>query len=348
MSKGEKYFWISILILMTGYIGLHFFALNNLPGQRLIEKNIIKKSQPVLYEFFLSHKTRENLQLAAPMLTKNMNDEIIGINKQIDSAFDQIFQDIKNKNLDQFLDFHYSVIGEYTELGAMAAGKIGKTIEERLLGLDFSKNIRVISENIDNQYIQAIKRHSLIIKEQAYQDIDMSLNDETISSLNNEVHKNISQQGGKLGILLSARLAPKIIVTISTKLAAKASGKIALKTGAKLSAKSANAFIGASAGSLCGPAIIICSPALAIGAWFATDALISMGDEILNREQFRNEIIVLLNQQNEVLKAEYKKLYTQSFEQFSNDMKQQISELETKEKVKIKDKIDRKNNQENM
>ena len=338
-SKGEKYFWVTIAILLVCHLTLHFFAAKNLSEREIIKKEPSSKKQPVLYEIILSDKAKKNLQSASPILLQNMKVEIEHINQQVDKVFDKMFLDIKNNNLDTFLDFHYSVIGEYTELGAMATGKIGKTIQEKLLGADFTQKIQNAASQTDNEYILAIKRHSSLIEHHAYQNVDLNLNSESIATINNEIQKNISQQGGKIGILLSARLAPKIITTISAKLAAKATGKMALKTGAKLAAKSASALTGASAGGICGPAIIICSPVFAVTVWFATDALITTGDEYLNREQFKSEIISLLNQQNQILKNEYKKRYSQSFEQFSEKMKKRVSKIKMKEEVRIKDKI---------
>jgi len=335
-SKGERYFWFTIAILLLCHLTLHFFAMINLSEQ---ETELSNKKQPVLYEIILSDNAKKNLELASPILLKNMNIEIEHIQQQVDNVFDHIFQDIKNNNMDKFLDFHYSVMGEYTELGAMATGKIGKTIQEKLLGTDFKRKIQNATSQIDNEYIQAMKRHSSFIEHHAYQNVDMNLNSESIAAINNEIQKNISQQGGKIGVLLSARLIPKIVATISAKLAAKVTGKIALKAGAKLAAKSASSLTGASAGSICGPAIIICSPVFAVTAWFTTDAIITKGDESLNRKQFKAEIISLLNQQNQLLKNKYKNVYSQSLEQFSKDIKNGVSDVKTKEKVRIKDKI---------
>lgn len=338
-SRGEKYFWFTIAILFACHLTLHLFAAKNLSESEIIKKESTSQKQPVLYEIILSDKAKKNLKLANPLLIQNMKSEVEYIDQQVNKVFDEIFLDIKNNNLDTFLDFHYSVIGEYTELGAMATGKIGKTIQEKLLGTDFTQKIQNAVSQTDNEYILAIKRHSSLIEHHAYQNVDMNLNSESIASINNEIQKNISQQGGKISILLSARLAPKVVATISAKLAAKATGKMALKTGAKLAAKSASALTGASAGSICGPAILICSPVFAVTAWFATDAVITTGDEYLNRDQFKSEIISLLNQQKQILKNKYKDLYSQSFEQFSEEIKKNIGEIETKEEVRIKDKV---------
>ena len=42
------------------------------------------------------------------------------MNEIIDNEVNTIFDEIINKNLDAYLDFHYSIIGSYTELFTMA------------------------------------------------------------------------------------------------------------------------------------------------------------------------------------------------------------------------------------
>ncbi len=266
----------------------------------------------------------------------NLNKELKELYTEIDRKIDPIFEQIVNHNLDNFLDFHYSIIGEYTELGAMAMGNIEKSIEQRLLGTDFIKKIETASININKSYTKAAKSHLSNINQFAFQDIDLELNEEAITLLNNGIIKNMKLQGGKIGIIITARIIPKIIQVMVTKLSTKAITKVVLKATGKTAAKATAASVGATAGLSCaGIGAIVCSPVLATIAWFATDAIVVNTDEYLNREDFRKEIISLLDQQKELLKQEYKNRYHHQFIKYSTQIQEEIHKLPVKKRERI-------------
>ena len=66
--------------------------------------------------------------------------------------------------MDDFLDFHYSVIGEYIELGNMAIGQVEEVIESKLFGPDFTNKLVVVSSDINSKYDQSVDKHISTIK----------------------------------------------------------------------------------------------------------------------------------------------------------------------------------------
>lgn len=73
-----------------------------------------------------------NLKKYDDNITRSLKQETTKIYDAININIDDAFNSIE-ENLDVFLDFHYSVAGEYTELGATAINNIEATIEKKLI-----------------------------------------------------------------------------------------------------------------------------------------------------------------------------------------------------------------------
>lgn len=338
MSKFERIFWITIGILMLSYTTLVLLAhFNTEKKSKEIRKPIIFKW---ITEFIPSDKMEKNIIENVDYLHQNLELEKAKVIETINSEFDELFENV-DKNVDDFLDFHYSIVGEYTELTAMVAGDIEEEISEKLFGADFSNQIERISLLIDEKYRNSISQHFKVINNVSSKDIDLELNKGTFNKLNEDINLRMSTQEGKIGIMLSARLAPQVIKVIAAKLATKTIAKVAAKGAAKTAAKIAAAGTAGTAGLTCGPFAWICSPVAAGVAWFGTDAVIIAGDEYLNREEFKKEILNSLNEQRDLLKESYRKDYIESFNQFSKDLivKYKNTPILKKERVKIQDMI---------
>ncbi len=75
------------------------------------------------------------------------------INTQIDGFFD-----IVENNVDKFLDWHYSIKGDYSELALFIAKKTGlnaedalfNKLQEKLLGADYKQRLKTMTDNISD------------------------------------------------------------------------------------------------------------------------------------------------------------------------------------------------------
>lgn len=306
MSKFEKLFWLTIIILALIYITLQIFATMN-KDETEIPKLIL---DPVVISI--------NLERADSNITFDIEREIANINSTIDTNIDNLFSSVEN-NIDSFLDFHYSVIGEYVELGAMATNKISETIQKRLFGSDFENSVKEAFQRVDINYKDSINKHIQMIHESATVNVDSALNIDILSKLENDISSFASMQEGKLGLVVGAKLIPKIAQVISAKIALKASGKFLLKSSTKAGAKYATTGAAALAGTTCGPFVWICSPLLAITAWFTTDAVVVNIDEYYNRDEFNKEILEVINEQKAILSDAAKLEYKSSFEELSKE-----------------------------
>ena len=337
MSKAEKIFWGTILIFFIIYIYFSMLAFKNTPPENKNKNTVIGE---YIEQFIPTHKVRDNLSNNKEKLSQHINNELAGLYSQIDREVEKLFNPIESQ-VDTFLDFHYSVIGEYIELGTMAFGSIEEMIEDKLFGSDFYKKLEDSSIYINVQYKLSANKHISLINDLSLQDIDVELNNNALITLDYDIQHNKVVQVEKVGALAAVRLGPKVISKLTTKLVKQALLKTAVKSSAKFTTKGATATAAASAGILCGPLVWICSPVAASLAWFGTDAALVYGDEYLNRDDFKSEILSSIKDSKEELKSEYKGIYFESYEKLSLSVQNSYIEAPLKEKkrIKIKDKI---------
>jgi hypothetical protein len=345
ISLFEKIFWATLLLFLIAYLFLVFLASSkstkgatktNLSNPA--SRNIIQEIEVIVN----SDRMRKNLENNQTLfeIKENLNNNLGKVNQKIDEEVDRIFLTVYG-NIDTFLDFHYSVIGEYIELGSMAAGTIAKRVQEKLFGSDFSTQLQNVLNTISDEYTQRLSDHFQFISQKATTKVDGDLNSQVITDLQKQIDQNVKIQGGKMAVLIAAKLMPKIAKIAGAKIAAKSSGKIAAKVAAKLGAKSAAAASGAASGALCGPFVWICSPVAAAALWFGTDAAINTADEYYNRDEFKQEIINSLKLQQDTMKSRLKKLYQQSAQSLSKDIlaKYRQTPIKEKKRIKIREKI---------
>ncbi len=335
-SRFEKIFWGTILFFLFLFILLHFFASRQFYQSKEKSRENPLPSRTILKEIEVivdSDKMRYNLEnnQTIALISDDLHHKIREINQTITTNSKELFS-VAYSNIEKFLDFHYSVIGEYIELGNMATGKIEEHIQQRLFGDNFSIKMDSMLETIAKEHQENIKDHLQIIHNEASSGVDFSFNPKAIEHLHEDINQHFLLQQGKLGTLIVATLAAKITKAIASKLAAKQATLLATKAGTKIGIKSTASLSGASAGVLCGPFIWICSPVAAATLWFGTDAIVVSVDEHLNRDEFKQEIINALDQQKIKLTNKLQKHYNKAIEEFSKQAQQRY--INTKVKVK--------------
>ena len=347
ISITEKYFWGTIVILFVIYLGLqvtaYFKVKNNdanLTKSDPITKEIADKIEMLIVS---DDRVQKNLSddSVKGEIEKNLNDRVENIYGDIDKNVDKLFDPVYG-SIDSFLDFHYSVIGEYSELGAAVTGEIEKTIQDKLFGANFSNSLELVTMNIQQKFMTEVNVHQEDINSKAIEGIDRELNNDILHKLNIDIEEKISFQGNKVAALLGVGVGYKVIVgSLGKKIASSLGSKLAAKGAVKAGAKLGAAGTGAAAGALCGPGVIICAPVLAVVAWFGTDAALIAGDEYLHRDEFKNEITRSIDAQKSALKQQYKEIYGQAFHKVSLRIVQEHRELPVKKKIrkKVKDHV---------
>lgn len=318
-SKFEKIFWATILLLFSVTITLYFLTQNS----DFIPQNEECKICPIIDD-------------GSDVMNENLRIESQAINNKITQVANDL---INTNNVDKFLDFHYSVAGEYIELGMGAVGKIQQTINKKLFGDGFKQREKDSLNEINEQFKISIDKHAAFISSLILKDIDDKLNNEALKKLKTDIQYRKNIQIGKAGVLATTALVSTIITKISIKTAKSAAFKLTVKTAGKIAAKGGLAATVGSVGIFCGPYVWICSPALAIIAWFGADYIIIKLDEHWHRKEFKQEIITLINSGKDSFIKQYSEIYIKRLREFSEETKKIYIDSD----LKIKDRVNRIN-----
>ena len=319
-STVEKSFWITISILIIVVLSLSQI------GQNKLKKLGVKESIISLKEIEKNLFKKENL----------LNDELevhLGkvknnINREIDTAFDYAF-----RNIDSYLDWHYSVVGEYIQLGTLATGELTITIQEKLLGGEFNKKLQLANHNISVGYKESVHKYYETFKGVALLDVSQTQNKDILNALDLDMQNFMKLQTGKtllVGAGMSGALLTKMAARLASKTVLKVIAKAGVKTATKVGATSAAALAGLSCGALA-PA---CGAGLALVTWFSVDAVFVSLDEYMHRDELKVELVNQLKIQSTKLRNKYKRMYSQNFKEISEKLKKEYSTIETKKTVR--------------
>ncbi|MFV7789605.1 hypothetical protein ACNSOP_05455 [Aliarcobacter lanthieri] len=327
----NKYFWNTIIVLAFVSVIILIFALIN---QENTNKDFIQKT-PITEKFqeVLSDTIKQNIEKYQNEILENLERAKFDINTIIDENINRVFTDLIEKNLDKYLDFHYSIIGEYTQLFAFAFGDINKIINEKLLGKDFEKNINQLSLDIVNSSYLKIEEYLKNTEKIATKDVDLELNKNSLDNLKLNIENNLKTNLIDMkATVIAGAIATKLTISITSKISA----KIALKSAGKTATKLATTTTAASGGIACGLAAPLCGIAFGTIAWFGTDAVVISVDEYINKEDFKKEIIEALNESKLELKEQYKPIIDELYK-ISNEYQEKLKTTQTLEKKRIID-----------
>ena len=339
MSKAEKIFWGTIVVLFIVFGIISTIAMNRNQSP-IIKSQKEPVSKELIEKLFISDKMQNNLIKNEDNINQNLKLELQLMNNTVDKEVDNLFYPVE-QNIDKFLDYHYSVIGEYAELGTMAFGDVNKMIEEKLFGKDFAERVNQSSSYMQKQYRIRINSHLSAVDKYATEGVDKNINNQVFLNLQESIKNNGIRLSTQAIVPAGVMLGTKVAAVISAKLAAKATVKGVTKAGSKAATKYAAAGTGMAAGTLCGPFVWICSPVAAGILWVATDVVVVSGDEYFTRDELKQKILLSLNENKTRLKNSYKQAYSQSFQKFSTSVKKKYQNTAIQEKrlVKVKDEI---------
>ena len=335
----SKVFWGVIIIGIISYVVLQAIFYQNLskPSQqgdiKTLQKKLIKIS-PKLFEV-LSKLNEESKQEIQQVIKKNM-----------DKLYAPIY-----KRVDEYINFHYSLKGDYTELFAGVSNKFDEYLQKHIFGADFENRLKNTINNINNQVLNILIQKSEKFKKEMK---NMNFSDSEINFLVNKIMKfsiedtkqrylnttnNLFRSGGiGVGIIMGAKIGMKMATKQTSKvLAKKLLAKVAVKTSAKIAAASASAATGAAEGSVLGPGGTVAGGFIgAVVGWFATDMIVIKADEYLNKKEFKEQIIKMINNHKMKIQNNLIKLYTSISDKIFSENEKSLKELKNK---KIKDII---------
>jgi len=342
LSQFEKIFWLTIVLFLILYITLSIVAFQNHANapheaNQTVMGEIFQSDYQKIVQYTtvveevedttIQKALEENATQAS--IAYNLQYNIDELDKKIDKHINHAFG-VVYAHVDTFLDFHYSVVGEYSELGAMATGEIENYIQKQLFPPQFQRRIARINPLIAQEFTRHTQKHLGFINQTLTQNIDRGVNLALLQRIQSDIQSNITTQQNKITAVVSVGVASTVAKVVASKIAIKAYSKAAIKSSSKLATKGVTTGAAAATGALCGPAVVICAPVLASVAWFGSDAIIVQADEYMHRNALKKEIIASIEHQKEVLKRDYKRIYGRSLHKLSR----QIQEAYAKERFK--------------
>ncbi|GAA8992895.1 hypothetical protein HpHA30_02540 [Helicobacter pylori] len=260
---------------------------------------------------------------------------------KVDAQIDGFFDPIEN-NVDKFLDWHYSLKGNYSELALFVAKKLGLSVEdalfnklqEKLLGADYKQRLKTITDNISDAFISLLRQHKKDTEKIATQGVaDIPQVVESLKNIDDRTERDLKLKmgfaasiGATAGVgagALMKRLAPKLVEKLGTKLGAKVGAKFLAKFG------------------------------IAVGGVLSTlgaDVAFNYIDEWLHRDDFKKEILNNINEMKKNLKESHKMGFDNSITKFSQEFQKGLKDIETisvKAYVEKLNQTPKENNQKN-
>ena len=306
MNRGNAFprlFVFTLMILFVPYLYLTAKKIDTRPID-LIEK--VAESNPCA-------QTTEKTQALTLKIEKQVADQSLAIKSQIDQQIDarieQLFTGLE-PGVDAFLDWYFSVLGEYSILASLVVDDAHEYLLQELQvrlfeTVDVDKELAAFNQSLMDQTLTELsglnERSDALLRMESC-DIK-SLDTAALFNENRELVR------GSIAVLAGYKASSLILTKVATKSSFKVAGKILAKTLAKLASKSGSAAAAGAAGIACGPLVWVCSPVLAITAWLAVDKIIVEIDESFSREGMKEEMMEALAEQKETLSTTLKEHY---------------------------------------
>ena len=247
--------------------------------------------------------------------------------RRIDAALDRAFG-AAEQGVDRYLDWYYSMLGDYSRLAAVVTGDIGQLMGQQLAkhvfvdsnvsGLLETASLEIERESMDRMETAATAAGTRIGR--AVQESPCAVPQFDPSRLLNLQRDTLrGAVATSAGTAVTAKfLLKKPVAAAAGKLAAKgtvtAAGKVAAKAAAKTAAKKgasalASGGVATVACSGLGPVAIACGIGAGIVTWLTVDKVVLEVDEFVNREDMRAELLVGLAQQRDSMRQELVNLH---------------------------------------
>ncbi|WRB70211.1 hypothetical protein KVD70_01785 [Helicobacter pylori] len=239
---------------------------------------------------------------------------------KVDAQIDNLFDPIEN-NVDKFLDWHYSLKGNYSELALLVAKKLGLSVEdalfnklqEKLLGADYKQRLKTMTDNISDAFISLLHQHKKDTEKIATQGVaDIPQVAESLKNIDDRIERDLKlKMGFAAAIGATAGVgAGKLMKRLVPKLVEKLGAKLGVKEGTKFLAKFG----------------------IAVGGVLPTlgaDVALNYIDEWLHRDDFKKEILNNINEAKKNLKESYKTGFDNSITKFSQEFQKNLKNIET-------------------
>ena len=234
------------------------------------------------------------------------------VTRRVDALYAPIYGRIP-----KLADWHYSVLGEYAELGQAAAGRLSVAWEQRLLGPDFASRLEAVVFALEGDLTATLRAAQQRVQERVRGELDLpgrwaeTALGHVLAPVRADLEGRVELQAAKAGALGGTLVARKLLMTLAGKTLAAAGTKLAVKSGSKWVAGVTG---GAGAAALCsvvpGIGTLVCGVGGALAVWIGFDAVAVKVDEALHREDFERDLRALVDQARRDTETELLQAFT--------------------------------------
>lgn len=338
----SKAFVITILILAIPYL-YAAFKLKDFNPQEL--QNEAKKLVSWIGPCKPDQAAKKQLgQKLDSEIESTRTDSKREADRQMDANLDRLFIDVE-QGVDHYLDWYFTVIGEYERLAAVAIGDLGELmtdeLESRLFtNTRFGERLDKANQSIVTSIEQQMSALHHRLGRQAAVSVEAQpcgLGDLDLSAFGDlerdQVRAAAAAGGGAVIAVTSSKLlAKKAAAAVLGKVAAKKSFSTAAGLLGKASAKKGGSVLlsatgGAMACAPGGPYAAVCGIIAGAVAWFTFDKVFIEIDEALFREEMRDDIIAVLNIKQAELATALKAQHATIIDAISLDLQRSADRL---------------------
>ncbi|WQT34480.1 hypothetical protein KVD29_04965 [Helicobacter pylori] len=312
-KEERKYIYIIIILFML-YPILSSFPYNE-PSQAI--KTAHTKTILEILPDPISDLIKNNLDSHQQEISDLLSSSKDKMYSKVDAQIDNLFDPIEN-NVDKFLDWHYSLKGNYSELALFVAKKLGLSVEdalfnklqEKLLGADYKQRLKTMTDNISDAFISLLRQHKKDTEKIATQGVaDIPQVVESLKNIDDRTERDLKLKmgfavaiGATAGVgagKLMKRIVPKLVEKLGTKLGAKFLAKFGIAVGG------------------------------GVLSTLGADVAFNYIDEWLHRDEFKKEILNNINEMKKNLKESYKTGFDNSITKFSQEFQKGLKNIET-------------------
>ncbi len=246
IKKQKRYsyiFWGCLIVLFVVYFSVKFFAYSGtqLGGKSRQTKKLFKYVEKILPTDII----KDNIDSHQAEINAALNSGIEEMNSVINTQIDGFFN-IVEYNVDKFLDWHYSIKGDYSELALFIAKKTGlnaedalfNKLQEKLLGADYKQRLKTMTDNISDAFISLLRQHRKDTEKIATQGVaGIPQVAESLKNIDDRIERDLNLKMGFAAAIgatasvrasaLMKRLAPKLVKRLGTKLGVNSSQRLA-------------------------------------------------------------------------------------------------------------------------
>lgn len=298
-------FWTTIILMFIVTIGLVVVGQFDAPDEAEIatgEANTAELSALVIQPHEIPRSVLLEMFTEASVSAEEKGLALL--DERIDGLFVPVYAGITD-----YANFHYSVLGEYTELTAAVTQRMGGEIEARMFA-GFTERVDSLGATIDAQFQQTFADK---LRESAIESIPSDQQAMALAAVTQTVIDDVIDRSRVTVPVasLSAIAGVSAIKVISKNMAQVVASKVAVKFAAKSVVKTGfglgGAGTGAALGSVLGPiGSVVGGIAGAVAVYFAADAVIINIDQYFNQDEFEAELRDLVDSMRRDLYSQFR------------------------------------------